>query len=83
MNSTACHHPLLSQALQFPQYGVRQKTVKLPPLPQAQEKTQMAVSEAIGFKAMELLFQGLSVLTKPLQRLGGRAFITQKVQIDW
>lgn len=81
MNSSACPHPLLSRALQFPQYGIRQKTVKLPPLPA--ESAPLEIKAKLGFKALELLFHGLLILTKPLMMLGGKAFADQRVDIDW
>lgn len=82
MNSAACELPLLSKALQFPQYGVRQKTVKLEPIPQPVVE-EIKIGQVVGYKSLDLIFQGLALLTKPLQMLAGKTFATEKVTMDW
>ncbi|MCA9779998.1 MAG: hypothetical protein KC800_24890 [Candidatus Eremiobacteraeota bacterium] len=77
MNITACQHPRLSEALQFPPYGCRRNVVRFESAPKAKP-----TPEFYAFKALNALFLGISLVAKPLEAVTRGTYAFRPVVID-
>lgn len=90
MNRSLCQYPRLSQALQFPQYGVGHQptqrssfAIDLQTAEFPGGSTREGLGTKLGALALDLISQGLELMTKPLQMIGGKMFTDQRVRANW
>ena len=77
MNITACQHPRLREALQFPPYGCRPQSVAVVSAPKCRQKP-----EYYCFKALNALFLGISLVARPLEAVTRGTYAFRPVTID-
>jgi len=77
MNITACQHPRLREALQFPPYGCRTQSGAVVTAPKSRQKP-----EFYCFKALNALFLSISLMAKPLEAVTRGTYAFRPVLID-
>ena len=77
MNTTACQHPRLREALQFPPYGSRVEKAPVVVTPRAKLKP-----EFYCFKALNALFLSISMVAKPLEAVTRGTYAFRPITID-
>lgn len=78
MNITACQHPRLREALQFPPHGCRREPQVLPTHTQPTRRSPGAYL----FKAVNALFLAVSAVGKPLEAFTRGTYAFEPVTVD-